>query len=118
MKDFPHYRLGVEYDDLEIAGTVSPTGAHNLVYASNAALPGNTLRGECPLLAPLDDNGGPTQTHALYSHSPAIDMGAAQSLPYDQRGAGFPRVSGMAADIGSYEVQVGDEIFGGGFDGC
>ena len=28
-----------------------------------------------PLLGPLDDNGGSTQTHSLLSDSPAIDLG-------------------------------------------
>jgi hypothetical protein len=34
------------------------------------------LVGADPLLAPLEDNGGPTSTHALLPGSPAIDAGA------------------------------------------
>ena len=67
------------------------------------------------------DNGGPTQTHALLSHSPAIDAGSSKAgLAYDQRGQGPPayvRVSGAATDIGAYEVQQGDIIFNSGFEG-
>jgi hypothetical protein len=63
-----------------------------------------------PMLGPLQDNGGPTFTHALLPGSPAIDAGDpsfAPPPPFDQRGPGFPRVSGSRIDIGSFEVQVG-----------
>ena len=54
----------------------------------------------------LKDNGGPTQTIALMSGSPAIDRGFADaSLTTDQRGSGFARVIGAAADVGAFEVQ-------------
>jgi hypothetical protein len=39
-----------------------------------------------PRLGPLQDNGGPTLTHALLADSPAIDAGAASHLTGDQRG--------------------------------
>jgi CSLREA domain-containing protein len=59
-----------------------------------------------PLLGPLADNGGPTQTHALLTGSPAIDRGANPgNLTTDQRGSGFRRFSGLAADVGAFEVQ-------------
>jgi CSLREA domain-containing protein len=60
-----------------------------------------------PLLGPLQDNGGPTLTHALSWDSPAIDAGDnAQCSPTDQRG--FYRTDGdgdgtIVCDIGSYE---------------
>lgn len=59
-----------------------------------------------PLLAPLANNGGPTQTMALLSGSPAIDAGdnttcaAAPVNGRDQRG--FPRLGNC--DIGAYEI--------------
>jgi hypothetical protein len=59
-----------------------------------------------PKLGPLQDNGGPTLTHALQLGSPAIDAGnnaAASGLSFDQRGPGFPRIVGSAVDIGAYE---------------
>ena len=34
-----------------------------------------------PLLGPLQDNGGPTHTHALLPGSPAIDAGADSAAP-------------------------------------
>ncbi|MCB1094131.1 MAG: right-handed parallel beta-helix repeat-containing protein, partial [Verrucomicrobiae bacterium] len=54
----------------------------------------------------LQNNGGPTQTHALVSGSPAIDAGTdTGSLPAtDQRGAGYPRIVGSAVDIGAFEL--------------
>jgi hypothetical protein len=74
------------------------------------------------ILAPLADNGGPTQTHALMAGSPALDAGNNLNLPpdltdqdgdgdtteaisFDQRGEGFDRVIGGATDIGAFEGQ-------------
>ena len=76
-----------------------------------------------PKLGPLQNNGGPTQTHALLAGSPAIDAGNPNGcrdnlgalLTTDQRG--FPRPvdgnnDGVAAcDIGAYEsTRVGAEF--------
>jgi CSLREA domain-containing protein len=52
-----------------------------------------------PAVGPLARNGGPTQTHALLTGSPAIDTGGAPFLPVDQRGV--PR---STPDIGAYEL--------------
>ena len=71
-----------------------------------------------PLLGPLANNGGPTQTHALVVGSPAIDRGnpngcldsTGAPLQTDQRG--LPRAfdgngDGRAAcDIGAFEYMV------------
>jgi hypothetical protein len=68
------------------------------------------VKGKDPKLGPLQNNGGPTQTHALLSGSPAIDRGNNSILlATDQRGAGFARNKdgngdGIAAvDIGAFE---------------
>jgi hypothetical protein len=56
-----------------------------------------------PKLGPLQNNGGPTFTHALLSDSPALNRGlfpGAQAT--DQRGFG-PRTSGGAGDVGAFE---------------
>jgi hypothetical protein len=61
-----------------------------------------------PMLGPLQDNGGPTLTHALLTGSPAINKGDPNFTPppeFDQRGAGYPRVMNGRLDIGSVEVQ-------------
>jgi hypothetical protein len=100
---------------IEPGGTVS--GTNNLVVRSSI-VPPDTLRG-CPLLRPLADNGGLTLTHALIGSSPAIDAGDnVRALPNDQRGDGYPRVFGDAADIGAFEWQGGfdDPIFSNAFE--
>ena len=69
--------------------------------------PGDRINTD-PLLGPLQDNGGPTFTHALLCNSPAINAGNPNftSPPdYDQRGPGFPRVVNGRIDIGAFEVQ-------------
>jgi hypothetical protein len=71
---------------------------------------GNLL-GVDPLLGPLQDNGGPTYTHALLLGSPAINAGTSDGAPStDQRGVSRPQ--GPGTDIGAYEVQYrGQKIF-------
>ena len=69
--------------------------------------PGDQINTD-PLLGPLQDNGGPTFTHALLPGSPAIDTGDPNFTPppdFDQRGPGFPRVVNGRIDIGAFEVQ-------------
>jgi hypothetical protein len=61
-----------------------------------------------PMLGPLQNNSGPTFTHALLSGSPAIDAGDPNFTPppsSDQRGPGYPRVIGGRIDIGSFEFR-------------
>ncbi len=99
--------------------TLTVIGANNLVGAADPSvtLPPDTLGGD-PLLLSLADNGGPTWTMALAPGSPAINAGNnSANLEFDQRGAGFPRVFGPAADIGAYELQsTPNVIFASGFD--
>lgn len=81
-------------------------GANNLIgdAALVVTVPSDTLR-SAPRLLPLADNGGPTLTHALGAGSPAIDRGNnVANLTSDQRGDGFARVRGRAADIGAFET--------------
>jgi Domain of unknown function (DUF4347)/Calx-beta domain/RTX calcium-binding nonapeptide repeat (4 copies) len=59
-----------------------------------------------PGLAPLANNGGTTQTHALQIGSPAINAGSPSysgGLTTDQRGGSFNRVQGDRIDIGAFE---------------
>ena len=64
-----------------------------------------------PLLGPLQDNGGPTFTHALLAGSPAIDAipvadcNDINGVPVttDQRGVARPQ--GSDCDIGSFELE-------------
>src|SRR5262249_40849607 len=71
--------------------------------------PGDQINTD-PLLGPLQNNGGPTFTHALLPGSPAIDAGAPTFTPppvFDQRGPAFNRVMNGRIDKGSVEVQSG-----------
>jgi hypothetical protein len=91
--------------DIATMGAFTIGGSNNLVTAAatNVTLPGATLRSD-PKLWPLADNGGSTRTLALMIGSPALDAGSnLLGLADDQRGAGFPRVRGTAADIGAFE---------------
>lgn len=95
--------------------TGAVTGANNLVTAADLPLPVDTISAD-PLLGPLQYNGGATLTHALLPGSPAIEHGNNIAiLNFDQRGPGYRRVVGAAADIGAFEVGA-DGIFGDSFD--
>ena len=68
---------------------------------------------DIPLLGPLANNGGPTQTHELLAGSPAINAGDplfSASPNFDQRGAPFVRVVGFRVDIGAFERQFVDGL--------
>ena len=120
----------------DIFGTVS-SGDYNLVQNTDGAtLPGNhNITGQSPNVGPLQNNSGPTKTHALLSGSPAINAGSnalvppdysdqdgdgntTEPVPYDQRGRntapgelGFNRITGTAVDIGAFELQS-DPVIG------
>ena len=69
--------------------------------------PGDQINTD-PLLGPLQNNGGPTFTHALLPSSPAFDAGDPNFTPppfFDQRGPGFNRVVNGRIDKGSFEMQ-------------
>jgi cysteine-rich repeat protein len=60
-----------------------------------------------PMLVPLQNNGGPTDTHALLPGSPALDKGEDANCPSeDQRGVVRPL--GGKCDIGAFEEGCGD----------
>jgi predicted outer membrane repeat protein len=60
-----------------------------------------------PKLGSLQDNNGPTQTHALLTGSKAIDKGST-TLATDQRGVSRPQGVGVAPvdDVGAFELEV------------
>ena len=85
------------------AGDAFTSGGHNLIGSTTGCMftPGTgDLSGMAPLLGPLADNGGFTETHALLPGSPAVDKGGTDCAATDQRDA--PR-SGVC-DIGAYEL--------------
>jgi len=73
---------------------------------------GHNIQGTNPNLGPLQDNGGPTFTHALLDGSAAIDAIPEAGDAYngapatDQRGESRPSPAGGNCDIGAYELQA------------
>jgi hypothetical protein len=59
-----------------------------------------------PRLAPLDDNGGDTQTHAPSPDSPVVDAILPDECLVDADQRGMSRPYGAGCDIGAFELQV------------
>jgi hypothetical protein len=97
----------------DISGTVTANNCliQNPAGATFAAGSGNNIFEEDPLLGPLANNGGLTETMALLPGSPAIDTGSnalavdafGNPLTTDQRGPGYSRIINGTVDIGAYE---------------
>ena len=92
------------FGDSTCLGVFTSSG-HNLDSGMSCGLTGvGDLSNTDPLLGPLQNNGGFTETMALRPGSPAIDAGDNSNCPAtDQRGV--PRPQGAACDIGAYEFQ-------------
>ena len=77
-----------------LAPTPSISNGYNLIGDGNATSAFNQNGDQSgvidPKLGALADNGGPTNTHALLSGSPAIDKGKAFGTTTDQRGETRP----------------------------
>ena len=112
----------LELNSTIIAGNIASIGpdcrgvltslGHNLIGTSDGCSftpASGDLVNVDPKLGPLQDNGGPTLTHALLPGSPAIDagddsvLGPPHNLTTDQRGE--PRRQGAHVDIGAYEFE-------------
>jgi CSLREA domain-containing protein len=93
------------------------SGGHNAVADSSCGFAsGGDLEGTVLALGPLDDHGGPTQTHLPALGSPVVDRIPVGSpglcdgtVSQDQRGE--PRPDGPACDAGAVEG-AGDESIG------
>lgn len=92
--------LSTDGNNLDTDGTsLFPNGFNGDIIGSSS----NIINA---LLGPLQNNGGPTPTHALLAGSPALDAGTCLDLDgnpvtKDQRGINRPQ--GPACDIGAYE---------------
>lgn len=94
-----------------------PPSSNNMIGAGGSGGLLNGIDGNIVLtsdssadLGPLKNNGGPTQTIALLTGSPAINTGSvalakAASLTTDQRGSGYSRIIKNKVDIGAYQIQ-------------
>jgi hypothetical protein len=107
-------RTGFGENIFNNGGTITSAG-YNLSNDDGGGYlngPGDLINTD-PLLGPLQDNGGPTQTHALLPSSSAVDAGDPSFAPppwYDQRGPNFYRLRNDRIDIGSFEVQEGPAV--------
>ncbi len=101
------------------ASFAAASQGHNLAddNACELTAPGDQPSTE-PMLGPLSNNGGPTQTIALPMGSPAIDQGVSDGLPTDQRDltrpVDFPAIpnapGGDGSDIGAFELHPVNEF--------
>jgi hypothetical protein len=101
----PDVSGSVSSSDHDLVGDGTGSNLSNGVNGNQVGTPASPIS---PLIGPLQDNGGPTQTMALLPGSPALDAGdsTALGLPAtDQRGPGFPRVVNGQMDIGAYQTQ-------------
>lgn len=113
------------------SGAVTVNVVHTLFGDDSSEITGMNAANvftDQPDLGPLVDNGcastvaagipGGTQcapTHQVLRSSPALDTGDnPESLQTDQRGTGFPRISGPATDIGAVECLCPDQFSVGG----
>jgi hypothetical protein len=87
----------------DIHGNLDSFG-HNIILSGNGwtGFDNTDLIGVDPLLGPLQDNGGPTLTHALKQGSPAINAVDPTGAPVDDQ-RGVPRPQGPGIDIGAFE---------------
>jgi hypothetical protein len=94
-----------------IGNNQDTTGITNGTNGNQVGTPASPID---PRLAPLANNGGATQTHALLFGSPALDKGNSFTLTTDQRGFARPfdnpsitnATGGDGADIGAFEVRT------------
>jgi predicted outer membrane repeat protein len=96
------------------------TGTYNLIGNADSStglntptnMWGTTESALDPKLGPLQNNGGPSQTHALLFDSPVLDQGNAPGLFSDQRGYLRPinnpliADAGDGSDIGAFEFAL------------
>lgn len=80
------------------------TNINNLVEDGNC----DPAHSGDPQLAPLDNNGGDTQTHAPSPDSPAVNAIPASECIVDTDQRGLPRPYGAGCDIGAVELQAGE----------
>ncbi|MCB9422719.1 MAG: hypothetical protein H6667_23165 [Ardenticatenaceae bacterium] len=100
---FANTIIAGQQNGVDCGGGLMTSANHNMDSDGSCLLRGvgDFSRVSQPFLGPLQDNGGPTWTHALMIGSPAIDASPVCE-PVDQRGVNRP--TGTACDIGSYET--------------
>jgi hypothetical protein len=108
--------VGVTKSGTDFYGNLTSQGYNLIGNTSGTTVTGTTTGNQLnvsPALDYLASNGGPTQTIALLSGSPAVDAGDSGGVSFDGRGLARPVDSpttpnasgGDGSDIGAYEVQ-------------
>ena len=101
--------IGVLPDNLRVGSTGNFSGDFNLLGSGEVTNGADDIITDSAGLGPLQNNGGPTETHALLMGSLAIDMGDpslnALANDFDQRGDPYLRNIRCRIDIGAFEVQ-------------
>jgi CSLREA domain-containing protein len=98
---------GATASECFLAAAVTSNGGNLEGGTSCSFTGGSDEQNANPLLGPLQDNGGETNTHALGSGSPAVNGGTNIGCPVtDQRGVARPQ--GPACDVGAYELVVSE----------
>ena len=103
---------GAPLNGPDCAGTFASRGSNLIQNLTDCTLTGDLTGnriGLDPRLGPLSDNGGPTQTQALLTGSPAIGAAGTRQCPRrDQRGIPRPQDgdgnSVPVCDIGAFEL--------------
>jgi hypothetical protein len=100
--------------DPDGAGAVTSLG-HNLIGDGTGAtgfvpsdLVGTSSAPIDPMLGPLADNGGPTQTYLLLAGSPARGGGDTSLVDSSTDQRGYDRIVNGMVDIGAVEMQPGE----------
>ena len=111
-------RASLNLKNTIVAGNM---GANPNILGSINSNNNNLIDGDAKL-GLLQDNGNGIFTHALLSGSPAINAGNnaliatdifdididgndSETIPFDNRGSGYTRISGGTVDIGAFEFQ-------------
>jgi hypothetical protein len=84
---------------------IAGAGSGNTGFTDATTQTGTPASPLDPLLGPLQNNGGRTQTLGLLTGSPAIEKGLTTSVTADQRGVRRPQ--GAKFDVGAYEFNQG-----------
>jgi len=106
--------VAANHGDDDYVGRIAADSSNNVIgngarvvgitHNTDANQIGDTENPIDVLLGALQDNGGPTLTHALHEGSPAIDAGLRDVTPeFDQRGVLRPLQSPV--DAGAFEAQ-------------
>lgn len=98
-----HVFLSLALTHSIVAGNTAPSDPNLSGISTGKTITHSLITGD-PMLAPLGDYGGPTETMPPLAGSPAIDEAVALATPLSTDQRGFLRGRDTAPDIGAVEV--------------